>query len=415
MRILILSQWFDPEPFFKGVAFATELVRRGHEVEVLTGFPNYPGGNVYPGYRIRPWQRESIAGIPILRVPLYPSHDRSVPGRIANYGTFALSAAIGSVFVKRPDVIYVYHPPATIGLPAATARMFHRVPIVYDVQDLWPDTVAVTGMVNSSAVLSVLGRWCRFVYRRADRLVVLSPGFKAALVQRGVAEAKVDVIYNWCDEVPSGRNGAPVALGSPGEFNILFAGTMGLAQGLAAVLEAARICASSVPQARFVFIGGGADRERLERLASEIAPSNVRFLPRQPMSEIGRFLAAADVLLVHLKNDPLFEITIPSKTQAYLAAGKPILMAVRGDAAALVQRSGSGLVCEPESPAGIAAAVAELASLPPQRLVEMGRAGSEFYHREMSLSEGVSRFERVFQTALNQSTCIGSQSAPSTL
>jgi glycosyltransferase involved in cell wall biosynthesis len=402
MRILILSQWFDPEPTFKGVAFAKELVRRGHEVEVLTGFPNYPGGKLYPGYRVRPWQRERIAGIPVLRVPLYPSHDQSALGRAANYGTFALSAALGSAFVRPPDVVYVYHPPATIGLPAIALRMLRSVPVVYDVQDLWPDTVAATGMVHNKAALRLLDRWCRFVYRKADRLVVLSPGFKTALTLRGVPEAKIEVIYNWCDEAAVGANGGPpVTLGAPGDFTVLFAGTMGFAQGLDAVLEAARICATSVPRARFVFVGGGVDRERLERRTAEMALANVRFLPRQPMNEMGRFFCASDVLLVHLKDDPLFRITIPSKTQAYLAAGKPILMGVRGDAAALVVRSGAGIVCEPENPASIAAGVAELASANPGCLAEMGRAGQDFYNRELSLAAGAARFERAFQAVLN--------------
>ena len=402
MRILILSQWFDPEPSFKGMPFAKELERRGHQVEVLTGFPNYPGGKLYPGYHVRLWQRERIDGIPVLRVPLYPSHDRSAFGRAMNYGTFALSAAIGSAFVKRPDVVYVYHPPATIGLPAVALRLLRGVPVVYDVQDLWPDTVAATGMVNNPAALRLLGRWCRFVYRKADRLVVLSPGFKAALVQRGVPEAKIEVIYNWCDEAAIAQNGhRTTPLGAPGEFTVLFAGTMGFAQGLDAVLDAARICATSVPRARFVFVGGGADRERLERTAAEKPFSNVRFLPRQSVGEIGKFLAGADVLLVHLKDDPLFEITIPSKTQAYMAAGRPILMGIRGDAANLIQRSGAGIACKPENPASIAAGVAELASADPTRLAEMGRAGRDYYNRELSLAAGVNRFERVFRAAVN--------------
>jgi colanic acid biosynthesis glycosyl transferase WcaI len=222
MRILILSQWFDPEPTFKGLAFARELVRRGHEVEVLTGFPNYPGGEVYPGFRVRPWQRERVGDISVLRVPLYPSHGRSVPGRLANYGSFALSASIGSAFVKRPDVIYVYHPPGTIGLPAIIARVFRRAPVVYDVQDLWPDTVAATGTLTHSTVLRLLGRWCRLVYRNADRLVVLSPGFKTALMERGVPESKIDVIYNWCDEgLGSQKRGSPGSARRPGRIQCI--------------------------------------------------------------------------------------------------------------------------------------------------------------------------------------------------
>jgi glycosyltransferase involved in cell wall biosynthesis len=402
MKILLLTQWFDPEGCIKGMPFAKELERRGHEVEVLTGFPNFPAGKLYSGYRMKLWQRECMDGIPVLRVPLYPSHDRSALRRVANYGSFALSAAIGCAFVRRPDVVYVYHPPATIGFPAIVARMLWRVPIVYDVQDLWPDTVAATGMVSSKALLGFLDRWCRLVYRHADRLVVLSPGFKDILVRRGVPESKIEVIYNWCDEASIGKHGGqPVSIGAPGEFTVLFAGTMGLAQGLDAVLEAARLCASSVPRARFVFIGGGVDRDRLESRAREIRLDNVQFLPGMRMDEIGRYLSAADLLLVHLKDDPLFRITIPSKTQAYMAAGKPILMAVHGDAAALVRRSGSGLVCEPENPSSIAHSVSELASASPSYLTEMGRAGRVFYAKELSLARGVDRFERVFTAAVS--------------
>jgi glycosyltransferase involved in cell wall biosynthesis len=280
--------------------------------------------------------------------------------------------------------------------------MFHKIPIVYDIQDLWPDTVTATGMVHSNTVLSLLGRWCQFVYRKADRIVVLSPGFKTALVLRGVPETKIDVIYNWCDENAMGAHSCPpVMLGTPDEFVILFAGTMGLAQALDAVLEAARICTTSVPRARFVFVGGGIDRERLERKANELALTNVRFLPAQPAREIGGYLSAADALLVHLKDDPLFRITIPSKTQAYMAAGKPILMAAYGDAAQLIERSGGGVVCQPEDPASIAQAVSRLDSSSPARLAEMGQFGRDFYNRELSLAMGADRFERVFRAALN--------------
>lgn len=191
--------------------------------------------------------------------------------------------------------------------------------------------------MGNGMVLQMLHQWCQLISRKSDRIVVLSPGFKATLVKRGVAAEKIEVIYNWCDEhALSASDGPSVVLGAPGEFTVLFAGTMGVAQALDTVLDAARICMDAVPRARFVLIGGGIDRARLERRAAEIKLSNLRFMPRQPSSEIGRYLAAADVLLIHLRKDPLYRITIPSKTQAYLAASKPILIAVEGDAAALI-------------------------------------------------------------------------------
>jgi len=408
MKILILSQWFEPEPTFKGMLFARELVARGHEVEVLTGFPNYPGGRVYPDHRIRPWAREKHDGIDVLRVALYPSHDNSGLHRVLNYASFALSAAvIGTALIRKPDVMYVYHPPITVGFAAAVIGFLRRTPFVYDIQDLWPDTVAASGMMSNPASLGLLGKLCKFVYRRASRITVLSPGFKETLVARGVSPGKMDVIYNWCDETALKSTSLPVArLGRTDRFCILFAGTMGLAQGLDSVLLAAQICRTTVPVAEFLFMGGGVDRSRLERMAEEMQLDNVRFLPRQPMQAMGSILAGADALLVHLKDDPLFRITIPSKTQAYLAAGKPILMGVRGDAADLVKQSQSGVLCEPGNPQSIADAVKELVDLGPERLAAMGHNGRAFYDCELSVSIGAKEFDRVFRAVGELARCI---------
>jgi colanic acid biosynthesis glycosyl transferase WcaI len=405
MRILLLTQWFEPEPTFKGLLFARELAARGHEVEVLTGFPNYPGGKVYPGYRIRPWAREQIDGISIVRVALYPSHDKSAFGRVLNYASFAISAAVlGTTLVRKPDVIYVYHPPATIGLAAMVIGFFRKAPFVYDVQDLWPDTVAVTGMISSQSALSLLGRWCKFVYRRARHIVVLSPGFKQQLVRRGVPPEKVDVIYNWSDETmiqPTAANPELASrLGLSNGFNVMFAGTMGPGQALDAVLEAAALCRQTLANVQFVLVGGGVDRNRLEKKAGDLGLTNVCFLPRQPITAMKAILGLADVLLVHLKSHPLFSITIPSKTQDYMASGKPVLMAVTGDAAQLVTQSGGGLVCEPEDPWSIAETVARFAAMSPEQRCTMGENGRFYYDRHMSFQSGVDRFEELFETVV---------------
>lgn len=414
MRILLLTQWFDPEPTFKGLLFARELARRGHDVEVLTGFPNYPGGKLYPGYRMRPWHREIVDGIPIVRVALYPSHGRSPWGRVFNYVSFAVSASVfGPALVRRPDVVYAYHPPASIALPALAMRALLGSPVVYDIQDLWPDTVRASGMVTGRWILSPLGCWCNFAYRRMDQVVVLSPGFRTTLLKRGVDPGKVHVIYNWCDEdrIIEADDRVELAreLGFEGRFNVVFAGTMGLAQKLDTVLEAAAICRARCPAAHFVFVGGGIDRQRLDDLACSMRLTNVTFLERQPIERIGRVLALADVLLVHLKDDPLFRITIPSKTQAYMAAGKPILMAVRGDAAELVERAAAGLSCEPENPSALADTVGQMAGMSRIQLDAMGAAAKSFYERELSLRVGVDHFEEVFRMAGKSKTAgIGS-------
>lgn len=399
MKILLLTQWFDPEPTFKGLTFARQLARRGDTVEVLTGFPNYPDGCVYPGYRVRPWQVEWMEGFRVCRVALYPSHNRSSLRRSLNYLSFALaSAVLGPFLVHRPDVIYVYHPPGTIGLPALALRWWFAAPVVYDVLDLWPDTIAATGMVSSRAVLSLLDRWCRFVYRHADQLVVPSPGFRRALVDRGIPENHIQVIYNWApDDVSAASTKSSSSYNkSSNEFRVVFAGTMGLAQGLSSVLEAAAQCVIRVPQARFVFVGGGVDRSRLEKEARTRQLGNVRFIPRQPPSAMQSIFDQADALLVHLKDDPLFAVTIPGKTQAYLAAGRPLIMAVRGDAAQLVERAHAGVLAEPENPASITAAVEKLASLPAEDRERMGAAGRDFYERELAMDRAVDHFRDLF-------------------
>ena len=201
MKILLLTQWFDPEPTFKGLAFAKELIKQGHEVEVLTGFPNYPQGKLYDGYKLKLFQKENIEGISVLRVPLYASHDNSAFKRVLNYASFAVSATLYGIFLtKKADVIYAYHPPLTVDMAALLIKLFRKTPVVLDIQDMWPDTLKATGMIGNEKLLNIVDSLCKVVYRYADHIVVLSPGFKQLLEKRNVAASKVSVIYNWCDE-----------------------------------------------------------------------------------------------------------------------------------------------------------------------------------------------------------------------
>ncbi len=400
-RVLLLMQWFDPEPTFKGLVFARELVRQGFDVEVVTGFPNYPGGKVYAGYKIKLIQRERIDGVEVTRLPLYPNHDQSAIKRVLNYASFAASALFYGVFMaKRADVIYAYHPPLTVGVAASLIRWVRGIPLVYDIQDMWPDTLRATGMLNNPRALALVGRVCDWVYKRVDQLVVLSPGFKRLLLQRGVPESKIDVIYNWADEsaLMSPVGAVPAAFPGADRFRVMFAGNMGKAQALGAVLDAAAILQGRGSRASLVMLGGGVEVSRLKTRALEMKLGNVVFLPPVPMSEVGTVLAAADVLLVHLRKDPLFEITIPSKTQAYMAVGRPLLMAVNGDAADLVRQAKCGLTAESENPHALADAVDSLAAMPADELKTMGESASRFYREALGLQVGASKFAAVFET-----------------
>lgn len=401
MQIIIITQWFDPEPAIKGVIFAKELVGKGFNVEVVTGFPNYPGGKLYPGYKIEWIRREVIDGVKVTRLPLYPSHNQNALARFLNYVSFSVSAFLyGVLMAKRPDVIYAYHPPLTVGIAASFIRLFKRVPVVYDIQDIWPDSLRATGMVLNYHVLDIVGRICKMVYRSADHIVVLSPGFKQLLIDRGVPARKIDVIYNWCDQaaMSNPRVIAPNEFPVSDRFTIVFAGNMGKAQALDAVLDAAEIVRKKTSDICFVFIGGGVEVEHLKSLAHAKKLHNVRFLQAVPMAEIGGVLEKADVLLVHLRKDPLFVATIPSKTQAYMAVGKPLLMAVDGDAAQLVKDADCGVIAESENPESIADAAIKLYSISYSERSAMGDRGRKYYESYLSLSAGVDKIANVFKT-----------------
>lgn len=399
-RVLLLTQWFDPEPTSRGMVFASGLVHHGFQVEVLTGFPNYPGGKVYPGYRIRLLQREIVDGVQVTRVPLYPNHSQSATKRVLNYASFALSSLVYGLFMaQRPDLIYAYHPPLTVGVTASLIRLLRRIPVVYDIQDIWPDTLRATGMVSNVGILNIVAAVCRWVYRIVDHIVVLSPGFKRLLVQRGVSEAKVDVIYNWADEAalaaPQGQ--LPVRFPGSEQFRIIFAGNMGKAQALHAVLDAAVLLQARNSRVCFVLIGGGVEMSHLQHRATEQQLHNVMFLPQVPMATVGTLLHAGDALLVHLRKDPLFEITIPSKTQAYMTIGKPLLMAMNGDAADLVEQSGSGVVVEPENADALAKGAEVLAAMTLETLRAMGHKGQRYYHEQLAFKVGVAKFIVIFR------------------
>ncbi|MHA3114591.1 glycosyltransferase WbuB [Acinetobacter sp. ANC 4635] len=400
MKILLLTQWFDPEPTFKGLAFAKELQRQGHQVQVLTGFPNYPGGKIYDGYKLKLYQREKIEGISILRVPLYPSHDNSALRRIFNYISFAFMAMLFGIFsTKKADVIYAYHPPLTVGIAAIFIKLFRRTPIVYDIQDMWPDTLQATGMLNNKKILNIISLVCSVVYKYVDHIVVLCPGFKQLLIERSVPEHKISMIYNWCDEEAL-AHASPIKIEYEkklqGKFNIVFAGNMGKAQALDTILTVA-ISLQNLPDIQFVFVGAGTETERLKQRMYDENINNLVFIPRVPMIEVGGILDQADLLLVHLRADPLFEITVPSKTQAYMAMGKPLLMAVSGDAADLVVQAKCGETALSENVESIKKAILDIYKLSPIEQQKLGLNARDFYQKKLSLKSGVQQFVEIFK------------------
>jgi colanic acid biosynthesis glycosyl transferase WcaI len=398
MKIMLVTQWFDPEPTFKGLAFAKALQARGHEVSVVTGFPNYPGGKIYPGYKLQLHRSEVQDGVRVKRLFLYPSHDGSGVGRALNYISFFLSVLTYLIiFAPRVDVIYVYHPPATVGVAVALAQFFRRTPTLLDVQDMWPDTLSSTGMINNKFLLKIIRSVCAFTYSYSSHIVVLSNGFKNLLTQRDVSDRKITVIPNWAD-IKSDVSRTPItsAMDQVKGFKFLFAGNMGPAQNLDGVIDAALLLSRQPNFITIFLLGEGIETAKLKERCESLQLKNIVFLPRVTMSQVGSFLAKADCLLVHLKADPLFAITIPSKTQAYLLSGKPILMAVEGDAADMVKSANAGFCVQPGNANELAKAMTAISVLPSRKLKTMGVAGKLYYEKHLSMEVGVVAFEKVF-------------------
>lgn len=404
-RVLYLSQWFPPEPNAVGLQVAKALQGRGYEVEVLTGFPNYPGGKLVEGYKLAPYRRETVEGVTVHRVFLVPSHDRSSLGRALNYLSFFLSTLCFLLLNgHRYDVIYVYHPPITPALAAAVSGYVTRRPFIVEIQDLWPDSVAVSGMGGTSTLARILDPICRFVYRRAALVLGQSEGMTRRLAERGVPPERLGTVFNWADETATRENGLfdTTTLGFERGFNFVYAGNLGSVQALDVLIEAAERARVQAPEVQLFLVGEGMDKARLQSLVAERGIENVHILPGVPGSHIGDILAKADALVTHLKPDPLFEITIPSKTQFYLAMGRPILMVMAGEAAHIVQDAGAGLAVSPGNIAEIAQAMAHLATLPATERDAMGRAGSALYQSTFSFKTAIDRFviniERITQT-----------------
>ncbi|MFC3501717.1 glycosyltransferase family 4 protein [Micromonospora krabiensis] len=398
MRIGLISQWYPPEGVFIPGNLADQLAERGHEVRVLTTFPTYPYGRVYPGWRQRWRHRETDGQVAVQRVPAYPSHDTSAARRALSHLSFGASSAVAVRWLSGVDVTYVYHPPPTSIAAAAVLRVARRTPVVLHVQDLWPESVTGSGMAPAGragrTLERTLGALMRRTYRVADAVVVISPAMAEQVVKRGADPARVRVVWNWTDDalfrpVPA-TDEARALLGHSGRCTVMFAGNLGLLQGLETAVRAAAAVENRVD---LVFVGSGAGEEAARRLAADLRVENVRFVGRREPDQMAELYAAADWQLVSLRDVPALRVAVPSKLQAALACGVPVIASVAGETAALVRSTGVGLACQPDDWRALAERFAEAAALPLASRQEMGRRARQVYLERMSLRVGVDQFE----------------------
>mgnify|MGYP001266208044 CR=1 FL=1 len=400
MRVLIFSQYYYPEAVPKPHELAEELAANGHEVSVLTGFPHYPGGKLAEGYRLGLKLREKIRGIPVLRLFELPYHSTNSLLRMANYLSFMLSAPFGAFMTPKVDVIYVWHPPQTIGVAAWLISKIKRAPFVYDVQDIWGHFTVLSGMVREgSPAIKIIRFLEKFVSRRAHHLIVQTEAGREYFTNIGVRREDISILPHWIDEKMFAaasneeREKLRKHFGWEDKFVVLFAGNLGIVQGLDSVLEASRIL--SPEKIRIVFVGDGTDKPRLEKIAKELNTGNVQFIDRQPLEKMPAFMAASDALLVCLKKSDVTKYVIPSKTVAYLASGKPILLATGGASEDLIKEARAGITVEPENPSELAAAIEKLRSMPQAERDAFGANGRDYLFQNLSKKHVISLYEKL--------------------
>jgi colanic acid biosynthesis glycosyl transferase WcaI len=409
MRLLIVTQYFWPEEF-RINDLALELARRGHEVTVLTGVPNYPSGKPPRAYVDDPSAFARYGDVPVLRVPMMT---RGAGGGLAlalNYLSFAASGVIIGLWKLRGskfDCGLVFQTsPVTAALPMIAVKWLTGTPMLMWVQDIWPDSLAAAGGMRAPTVLGAVGALTAFIYRRCHRILIQSRAFDGKVRALAGERARIDYLPNWADPALAGGldgvDPAPEVAASPDRFTILFAGNVGEAQDLEAVVHAAELSRDD-PRLRWVIVGDGRALAGT-RAAVEAAGlgDRVTFLGRFPAARMPEFFQVADALLVSLKPEPIFALTIPSKLQSYMAAGRPILAMLDGEGRRVVDEAGAGLSVAAGDAAGLAAAARSLSACAPDDLRAMGQAGLAYARGQFDRDALVMRLEGWMAEAARQ-------------
>lgn len=409
-RVAFVCQWYAPEPVAVPVSIATALNDAGCPITVLTGVPNFPEGQVHDGYSASRASRETVGGLPVRRTPLYASHDASAVRRLANYGSWAISSAVaGQRELRNADVSLVYSSPATAALAPMLARCLWGTPYVLLIQDLWPDSVFASGLLPGligKVTRKVLTAFVQLSYRGAEHVVVISPGMADLLEDRGVPREKISLVYNWLPAVePSasvvgtGRPSVPSLrerFAIPADERVfLYAGNHGLAQGLETLLDA--FIDQRTAPAHLVMLGGGVCKDDL--VARAAGHPRVHFHDRVDRDEAMALVGSADVHVVSLADRPLFAVTMPSKVQAGLASGQPMLVVGTGDPAALVEENRAGRAARPADVESVVGAVQALLLETDDELAAMGERGRQAYRGLMSCEVGVPALRTILESA----------------
>lgn len=398
MKILVITQYFWPESF-RINDIVLGLKERGNEVVVLTGKPNYPDGHFYQNYGFWKNNYELWNNIPVFRVPMIPRGRESSIQLFLNYLSFAISASLKSVFISKDfDSVFVYEPsPITVGIPAVLLKLIWRKNFHFWVQDLWPASLTAAAGVRNKFVLSLFNWLTKLIYRHATSVLVQSMAFKPYIINQGINPDKIIYLPNSTEsflEVSSANRLEEFNL--PKGFNLMFAGNIGSAQSFDTLLGAAKIVQSRGLQVNWIILGDGRMKSDVEAKINALELENSFFLlGRYPVSDMPAFYANADALLLSLKKDEIFSLTIPSKLQSYFAFGKPVIASIDGEGARIVLEAGAGFVCAAEDAIELANQVDKAALSTAQDLNEMALNAKRYFKKEFEREALLNRLENI--------------------
>ena len=369
MKIVILTHYFPPEigaPQARLSEMAAEWVKLGHSVTVLTCFPNHPTGIIPKQYRKKRFLIENIDGIKIIRTWVYATPNKGFFKKILGHLSFMMSSVIqGGKHIRNTDIIIASSPTFFSVISAWYLSKRYRIPYVFEVRDLWPEIFKDLGILKNKTILSILETIELFLYKQARNVVTVTESFTKSIINRGIDAKKVFTITNGVNLnqfYPKEKNNALIQdLKLDKKFIVLYIGAHGISQGLSSIVEAAHILRKET-KIHFLFVGEGADKEKVIEKSNHLNLSNITFLPGQPKEKVKEFYSIMDIGLVPLRNIPLFKTFIPSKMFEMLAMKKPIVASVAGEAASILKKSKAALVCEPENASEIATHILDLSN-----------------------------------------------------
>lgn len=401
MNILIVSQYYPPEGVTIPAEIAQGLADKGHKVRVLTGFPNYPSGNIFPGYKQK-WRSKGTDGqVEILRVPLLTDHSASALRRMTNYLSFAFTSSTAKKYANDADVIYVYATQMTPALGPWLWKKLGGAPYVLHVQDLWPESILESSMIGESklgkVINSLLNPWLSNVYKNAAAIIGIAPTMVSTLTGRGGDPQSMALIYNWANDSVAPRE---TTKGSH-STEILFAGNIGDMQDLETVVRAAHLV-EDIP-VQVTIVGDGVAREKVTSLAEELGCTNVKFRGSVPREEMAGIYASSDFSLVTLRDLEVFRGTIPSKFQASISHGLPVITTVQGDLRGLVEEHDVGLTAESEDAESLALAIREAHNMNTDGYKALQKRTRKVYLDHFSRRAGIDSVETVLAQAAKHS------------